>query len=437
VAELPGGHESDLTIATWLVIASCAVAMVAAGYTRNRVPVAVSVALAAALRVTFALMTSTRFTPRDVAVYFRATAEAVLHGHDPLMTLPGREWNFLELMPYVHALELKSGLPWVVAVKIAPIAADLVLVWIVSRLAGAEGRTRALQYAVNPLSLLVVSLHGQVEPVALALALGGILLLRRERPVLAGVLLGAAVAAKTWPVVILVAVLPLREPRRAARIVAGSAVVPVMCLAPGVLFLNTNVPHAISRLISYSGFVYNWTWSGTWEILGHRGTGYNSPLSGPASLFIVAGVAATLWLLRRHPPEARALGGLAAVLVCTAGFGTQYLFWVLPLTIALSARWRNQYVIAASAWAALAYLTPLRTIATRDYLIGLSWLPAALLVAIITEQVRRRPGELVGEPGMSAEDRLAVGALGQQPELVRAAAVPGTGLRDKDMPAAG
>lgn len=400
--------------------------MVAAGYTRNRAPVAASVALAAVLRVTFALMTSTRFTPRDVAVYFKATAEAVLHGRDPLLTLPGYEWNFLELMPYVHALELKSGLPWVVAVKIAPIAADLVLVWIVSRLAGADGRTRALQYAVNPLSLLVVSLHGQVESVALALALGGILLLRRKRPVLAGVLLGAAVAAKTWPIVILVAVLPLREPRRAVKIVAGSAIVPAACLASGVLFLNTNVPHAISRLISYSGFVYNWTWSGTWLITGHKGTGYNSPLNGLASLFIVAGVAATLWLLRRHPPEARALGGPAAVLVCTAGFGTQYLFWVLPLTIALSARWRNQYVIAASVWAAIAYLTPFGTSATRDYLIGLSWLLAALLVAIIAEQVRRKPGELAAEPGVSAEDGVAVGALRQQSELVRAAASPWT-----------
>jgi hypothetical protein len=423
-----------LTAATWLVLAACAVAMVAAGYSGNRVPVAVSVAVAAALRITFALMTSTRFTPWDVALYFRSTAEAILHGRDPLMTLPGREWNFLELMPYVHALELRSGLPWVFAVKIAPIGADLVLVWIVSRLAGPEGRTRALQYAVNPLSLLVASLHGQVEPVALALALGGVLLLRKERPVLAGVLLGAAVAAKTWPIVILVAVLPLRKPRRAAKIVAASAVVPAACLASGVLFLDTNVPHALSRLISYSGFVYNWTWSGTWLMLGHKGTGYDSQLSGIGSLLIVAGVAITLWLLRRHPPEARALGALAAVLVCTAGFGNQYLFWVLPLVVALSARWRNQYAIAASVWAAIAYLNPFGTLGTREYLIGLSWLPAAFLVAVIAEQVRRKPSQLAGEPGLPADAPTA--DLPHRPAMAHAAAGPRIGEADKDVPAA-
>jgi hypothetical protein len=434
-----------LTTATWLFIACCAGAMVAAGYSRNRVPVAVSVVLAAVLRVVFALMTSTRFTPWDVGLYFKSTGEAVLHGHDPLMTLPGREWNFLELMPYVHALELKSGLPWVFAVKIAPIAADLVLVWIVSRLAGQQGRTRALQYAVNPLSLLVASLHGQVEPVALALALGGVLLLRRDRPVLAGILLGAAVAAKTWPIVILVAVLPIRQPRQAARIVAGSAVVPVACLASGVAFLGTDVTHAISRLISYSGFVDNWTWSGTWMLLGHKGIGYSSPFLRPAALLIVAGVATTLWLLRRRAPEARALGGLAAILICTAGFGTQYLFWVLPLTIAISARWRNQYVIAASAWAAIAYLNPFGTVATRDFLIGLSWLPAALLVAIIVEQLRSKPADLAGETGVPAGGLAAGGRPAdavRRAELVRAVSGPGsaaqarTGLPDEDVPAA-
>ncbi len=396
-------RTDGLTIAIWLVIASCAAAMIAAGFSYNKVPVAASVAIAAALRVTFALMTSTRYTPRDVAVYFKATATAVLHGHDPLQALPGREWNFLELMPYVHALELKSGLPWVIAVKIAPIAADLVLVWIVSRLAGADGRTRALQYAVNPLSLLVVSLHGQVEPVALALALGGVLLLKKDRPVLAGLLLGAAVAAKTWPILILIAVLPLRRPGRIAQILAGSAIVPVACLASGVIFLNTNIVHAFDRIVSYSGFVYNWTWSGTWLILGHRGAGYNSPLSGLASLLIVAGVAAALWLLRRHPPEVRSLGALAAVLICTAGFGTQYLFWVLPLTIVFSARWRNYYVLAATVWAALAYLAPFGVKPTRDCLIGMSWLLVGLLAAIIVEQVRREPGERAQhQPGYTA-----------------------------------
>ena len=395
-----------MTIAIWLVLAASAVAMIAAGFTRNRVPVALSIMVAAVLRVTFALMTSTRYTPRDVAVYFKATATAVLSGHDPLQVLHGRDWNFLELMPYVHALELKSGLPWVFAVKIAPIAADLVLVWIVSRLAGAEGRTRALQYAVNPLSLLVVSLHGQVEPVALALALGGVLLLKKDRPVLAGVLLGAAVAAKTWPVLILIAVLPLKQPRRIAQIVASSAIVPVLCLASGAIFLHLDVPRAIAHLSSYTSYVQDWTWSGAYIALGHHAVGYASPLGGLGSALVMGGVAITLWLLRRHPPEVRALGAVSALLICTAGFGIQYLLWVAPLVIALSTRWRSHYLIAAAAWAALAYTRPFGFQGTALYLTGMSWLPAGLLVAIVIEQVRSQPREQMAEPARLRPDRL-------------------------------
>jgi Glycosyltransferase family 87 len=374
-------------LAISIFLAACTAAVIGAGFTRNRIPVAVSVVTAAALRIAFALMTSQPYTPHDTRVYFRATGELVLRGREPLQNLPGREWNFLELMPYIHAAELKTGLPWVLAIKIAPIAADVVLVWIVSRLAGADGRTRALQYAVNPLSLMVASLHGQVEPVALALALGGVLVLRTRRPFLAGVLLGAAVAAKTWPVLILIAVLPGRAPKRAARILAGAAVVPVLCLASGALFLGTDIPRALSRVLSYSGYVQSWTWSAALWFSHPSVGGYRSSVSGLADALILAGVVVTLFLLRRRPPEARALGVLCAVLICTAGFGVQYLMWVLPLAMAISGIWRYGYLIAASAWAALAYIIPLSSLDARRFL---SWLPAAMLVALIVEQVRGR-----------------------------------------------
>jgi hypothetical protein len=373
-----------------IILTACTIAMIAAGWSRNRVPVIISMVIAAALRIAFAVLAS-GYTPHDTAVYFREVGSLVLHGREPALYMPYRSWNFLELMPYVFAAEQKTGLAWVDAVKIAPIAADVVLVWIVSRLAAAdEGKTRALQYAVNPLSLLIASLHGQVEPVALAFALGGVLVLRARRPVLAGVLLGAAVAAKTWPVLILLAVLPLRRPADLVRILAGSSVVPILCLASGDYFLATNVPRMLARVTSYTGNVLNWTWSAAWLALHHRSSGGYLPAVGAVgAALVVIGVAVTLYLLRHHPPEVRALGVLSAALAATAGFGNQYLMWVLPLAIALAGRWRYGYVLAATAWDGIAYLMvsspSARLTATRL----LSWLVAAMLVGLIVEQVRR------------------------------------------------
>ncbi len=382
-----------MTIAVaWSFLGLCTIAAIVAGLSRNRVPVAASIVIGAALRVAFAALVSRGYTPADVAASFRKTGELFLRGQDPVHHL-GREWNFLELMPLVHAIELRSGLPWVYAVKIAPILADLVLIWLVARFATRDGRTRALQYAVNPLSLLIVSLHGQVEPVTLALALSGVLLIRRGRPALGGVLLGAAVAAKTWPVVVLLAVLPLRDRAKTVQILAGSVIVPASCLLFGIVVLDFQPGTDIGHILSYGSLVDWWTWSALMIELGHREfVGYESPLGRLGTVLIAAGVGATLTLLRRSPPEVRVLGVLCGALAVTAGFGPQYLLWVLPLMVALSGPIRSLYMIASTGWAAIFYLSPLSNApASLGYLRGLSWLVAALLAAALIEQIRLRP----------------------------------------------
>lgn len=384
------GHEITAQM-TWILLGLTTAATFGAGFTGNRVPVAASMAIAAIVRIGFAAVVSVRYTPLDVRSFFRTTGELILQGKDPVHDMPGRQWNFLQLMPFIHAAEIKTGLPWVYAVKIAPIIADVVIVFLISRLADRDHRNRALQYAFNPLSLLVVSLHGQVEPVALALALGGLLVLRRQRPVLAGILLGAAVAAKTWPVLILLTTLPLRNPSRLVRIVIGSAVVPVVCLVLGVMLLDTSPVTDLKKMASYSSYVETWTWSGVLVQLGRHLdlARYNSPLSSLSSVLMAVSVILVLVLLRRRAPEIRAMAALSAVLIVTSGFGTQYLMWTLPLIVALSDRWRFTYILTAGSWAAINYLSPAAKSVRDPFLAGLSWLPATILFLVIAEQVKK------------------------------------------------
>jgi hypothetical protein len=395
---------------SWIFLAVCAIGTVAATWSRNRIPVVGSMVIAGGLRIAFAALTSQSYTPHDVRSYFLTTAQLLLQGKDPVHDMAGRQWNFLELMPAIHAIELKTGLAWVYAVKIAPIAADLVLVWLVARFAGSDGRTRALQYAVNPLSLLVVSLHGQVEPIALALALTGVLLIKKGRPVLGGVFLGAAVAAKTWPVVILIAVLPLRNLPKLVRIIAGSAIVPVVCLLAGVLLLDTQLLPDLRHILGYSSFVSLWTWSGTYIALGHENqVGYGSDLGRPGTALVLVGVVVVLLLLRRREPEVRALAVLCAVLICSSGFGVQYLLWVLPLMMAISGPIRVGYVLGAGAWAAVFYLSPIPGAAAfAGFLRGMSWLPFGLLVAALIEQVRIRPAQDAESSDLGGTEETAV-----------------------------
>ncbi len=352
------------------------------GFRRVAVPVWASMAGAGALRVFFAGLTSRQFTPHDVKITFHTTGELVLQGKDPLSHLPpGGGWNFLELMPYIHALEIKTGWPWVYADKIAPIVADVVIVWLVAQLAVSDGRTRALQYAVNPLSLLVVSLHGQVEPVALAFGLGGILLAKHDRWLLGGVLLGAAVSAKTWPVLIAIAIFPITRPREALRLVEGMVIVPVAMLMSGIVFLDTHPVTAVRHIVSYSSYVDNWGWGGLAVTSGRSSEiGYNTAVGHVGSATAAVAVGVVLVIFRHRPMEVRAMVVLSAFLVATAGFGTQYLLWPLPLMFAVGGLTRLAYLASATAWAGIAYLTHWPTLLEQGFLAGFSWLVIAALI---------------------------------------------------------
>lgn len=408
-----------------LGLATLAVGLI--GRRRLALPVWASVSIAAALRTGFAALTSD-YTPRDVIVYFHATAVDVLAGRDPLggrHPLPPHEWNFLTLMPYIHAAELKTGLPWRYAVKIAPIVADCLVVWLISVIARQAAvpapRSVALAYAVNPLSLLVVALHGQVEPVALCFALGGVALAQRRRWAGAGLLLGAAVAAKTWPVIIAVAVLvavlrpPLRRRlRAAATIVAAGAVVPLACVGTGMAFLDTRVGATVHAAANYRSFIELWTWSGLLVNTGlPNAAGYSSQLDRPATIVLAVGVAATLYAFRGRSLPVLVTATLAATIVFISGFGPQYLLWPLPALFMVGARWREAYVVVASLWASLFYAPQLfaTPAAEQGYLAGLSWLVVAVLGAVLVGLWRAGdpdadPGDAgSGWPGSSSASR--------------------------------
>ena len=370
-----------------LILAACTGVLLLLAVRRQTAPVWVSLVVALGLRVLFAVLTSRHYTPHDVASYFHTAGELVLRRKDPVSHLPGREWNFLELMPYVFALEIKTGLPWVYASKIFPIAADVVVTWLVYRLAPSEGRSRALQYAVNPLSLLIVSLHGQVEPVALAFALGGVLLARQQRWLLAGVLLGTAVAAKSWPLLILLAVIPATQPRRAASLLGGAVVVPALMLASSVIFLDTHPVAVIKHVASYTSLVHDWGWGGLLVSLGVRHVGgYGTEVGHISSVLTGLAVIATLIVFRRRAATTRAAMVLAAFLIVTAAFGSQYLLWPLPLMfVGVNSR-RLWYTTAAAFWASISYLSKVSAI---SFLAGLSWLVIVLLAVVLVNAYRQ------------------------------------------------
>ena len=315
-----------------------------------------------------AAMLAAGHTFQDVMVYFHQAGEAVLAGNDPLAVLPRFWWNFLPIMPYWWAFLVKTGLPWEMAVKALPIGADLVNVVLVARLAPELPRTRALQYAANPVAILVTAWHGQVEPIALALGLGALLAARTSRSTLAGALVGLAVSVKTWPVLFAAGV--LRDATKRVRLVAAAAAVPLLVFFTMPLFVRANLWQDLRILAGYRSLVGAWGWTAmvrrfssdpnSTDVLGFTGALVDRE-ARIGTVITVLAIATAIWFWRRRSGPVLIQAALLTFLAVTPGFGVQYLMWPVPL-LAMRPTWRsNLFVAFASIYLALYYVpSPLR-----------------------------------------------------------------------------
>jgi Glycosyltransferase family 87 len=324
------------------LLAVCLVLFCAAYLRGWSVPVLTAAAVTVGTRLLMVGL-SNGHTPRDVAGYFQTAGKLVAAGRDPLTQQPRFQWNFLPLMPYVFAAEQHLGLDWELAGKLAPVVADVAITLLLGRLAlGPDGGRVPLLYALCPVPILVTGLHGQVEPVALAFGLGGLLLARGGRAVGSGVLVGLAVATKTWPV--LLALGPLREtpPSRWWRLVLAAAAVVAAVLATIPLFLHDSLRAALSVLTTYRSASGVWGWAGILNVVHVTGQGYVGPevdtVQRVGTVLTVVALAAAVACFWRAGAVALTAAVLLTFLAVTAGFGVQYLLWPIPYVLLLRRR---------------------------------------------------------------------------------------------------
>jgi len=321
----------------------------------------------AVLRVTVAVLAQRgAWQPFDFFHDFPVAGENVLHHRDPLSHTRPYGWNYLPFMAYVFAAQLKLGqligLPWVAAGRTVPVIADLVLAGLVGSLARERQALRRFQYACNPLAILVSAVHGQMEPTVLALAVGGLVLARGRRPIMAGALWGLAVAGKSWPLLLLPALLSAcRDTRSRVRVtLCGFGTLAVIFLTTP-LAVGTPLRQLLAdgrQIASYRSATGEWGWTGVAAaVVGpERAGALGSTWAHVGTYMTVLVLAGVFWLWRKADPVDLASAVLLAFLVVTAGFGAQYLLWPVPFLVAKPTRWFPLALGLATTWAATGYL---------------------------------------------------------------------------------
>jgi hypothetical protein len=294
---------------------------------------------------------------------FRLVTDALLSGNEVYTSVLGRH-PYLPLQMYVMGgmawLSNATGLPYVAAIKLPAVAADVALTWLIYRSLTGMGRrpataaTFALLYALNPVSVLVTSYHGQFEAVTLLLMVTSWSFWRfGRRGHASAVALGFAILNKTWPVIMLpVMWLRLRDTRSRLLYALLALGIPLAGIALYLLVFQADPMPMLRRALTHRGVPGYW---GVGSVLAPLGESVPMAqslfdgLSAARNVILVAGIGLALWWTRRQSTLDALLTVILTLLAVTVGFGIQWLVWPIPFALlALEERWVRWYSLAGA-----------------------------------------------------------------------------------------
>ncbi len=274
--------------------------------------------------------------------------------------------------------------------------------------------------------VLFVYAFNNWDLLAVALATLGMWAWARERPVLAGALLGLGVAAKLYPVLVLGALFLLCLRAGALRIWLRAA------LAAAGAWLAVDVPVAVLA-------PENWGWffafsrqrpanpESIWNILltvtdnrvldGPLGDGETpSVLNAVVAVLLLALAAGVAWLVLTAPVRPRvaqvAFLLVAGFLLLNKVYSPQYALWLLPLAVLARPRWRSLLVWQATE-ALVWVMTMLYYLGTENRGVEVEWFFLAVLVrdavlvalmVLVVREIRRPDDDVVRSSWPGVDD---------------------------------
>jgi hypothetical protein len=292
---------------------------------------------------------------------FRLVGEALLNKEDVYTSAAVGRHPYLPLQMYIVGLATfltrVTPLPFIIWIKLPAVFADTLIVIFIFRAVQQATRNQvtslsyALLFALNPISILVTSYHGQFDPIpVLLLLLAWYSWHFGHHIIRSATLLGFAILNKTWPIVFL-PVAFIRLPRVRQRFTyTGLAVgIPIFFTAFYVIFLASNPLPMLQRAVTHAGVPGYW---GLSSFIFFPGVFLFDPdqvlqLILPWQRFLMLAVGlAVLWWTRRQDALNALLTIILTVFAIMLGMGIQWLLW--PVAFAILAReesWLKWYSI--------------------------------------------------------------------------------------------
>jgi hypothetical protein len=318
----------------------------------------------------------------------RPAVEALVHGHltEFLRLAPAYGGSLILRAPFAFVPDLWGGGELAVYRMVALpclIAAGALGVYFVAKLrtyhAGKLSRAVALGVCVaNPVTLRALEVGHPEDLLGAALCVAAVLLAEHDRPLLSGLVLGAAIANKEWALLALGPVLVVAPSRKLVYVLVSGAVAGVL-LAPLALAGSGSFLADTRGAAAPPSTIFQ-PWQ-LWWFLGHHGTivrglygeikpGYRAApawigaISHPLIILIGAPLTALCWRRERRAGDAFCLLALLMLLRCMLDtWDTMY--YALP------------FIFALLGWEVMAFERPpvLSLIASGSAWLIFQWLP--------------------------------------------------------------
>lgn len=357
---------------------------------------------------------------------YKLVSDGLLSGREVYAAALGRH-PYLPFQMYIMGasalLSQWTLLPYVVAVKLPAVLADVAITALIihvarrERLPASDGHYLGWLYALNPVSLLVTAYHGQFEAVTLLLLLLGWFYWRfGRRPLASATGLGLAILNKTWPIIFLpIFLIRLRRRRQQILYAAVALAIPLLFTLAYILLFSPTLRPMLLRALTHRGVAGYW---GPTAVLPLLAPTYPAAqalfdlIVAVRTWLLLAAALFALWITRQQSALAAMLTTLLCIFILTIGIGIQWLVWLIPLAILADEDRRLKWYTFAATFMLLVHLYGLHMYpwipeflpqAAARWLIRLSGLPAWIitlvwaaqrLLAVAPDYWRNRPAKI-------------------------------------------
>ncbi len=260
----------------------------------------------------------------DIQSYLQV-GELTLKGINIYPDVANLHHPYLPFFLYLEAVAVyvgQSRIIIIMVIKIINIIFDLGILYLVYLLSKKNLKT-AFLYAINPVTILITTLHGQFDVIPIFFVLLTIYLLQQKKELTSILSFSFAVLTKTWPILFFI---PIAQRMKNKKLIILTIFFPTLFVLIYIRLFKSTLINISKTVVHYQGLWGIW---GIWDLLGKTRIFWQkiTTLLFLVSFFVYS------WFNMEKNLVKNILKLLFFFFVFTTNFSIQYFAWIIPFLI--------------------------------------------------------------------------------------------------------